>query len=233
MNESIRQQKVDQVAELVSTINGSKSMIVADYLGLTVDQMTQLRRQLYDANCDIQVIKNNITRRAVQEVGYQDLDSALTGPNAVAFSKDDAISAAKILYDFSKSADALELKAGVIDGKVVTLDELIQYAQLPSRETLLTQLAAGLLGTIRNLAVALQLFSELGDEPAPAAPAPAPTPEPVVEAAPVTEEPAEEAAPVTEEPAVEAATSDEEVQPESTQEETAGEPSPDEEKKEE
>ena len=223
MNESIRQQKVDQVSELVTIINESKSMIVADYLGLTVDQMTQLRRKLYDANCDIQVIKNNITRRAVQEVGYQDLDSALTGPNAVAFSKDDAISAAKILYDFSKTADALELKAGVIDGKVVMLDELIQYAQLPSRETLLTQLAAGLLGTIRNLAVALQLFSELGDAPAPAAPAaPAPTPEPVVEAAPVAEE-----------PAVEAATSDEEVQPEPTQEETAGETSPDEEKKEE
>ncbi len=223
MNESIRQQKVDQVSELVTIINESKSMIVADYLGLTVDQMTQLRRKLYDANCDIQVIKNNITRRAVQEVGYQDLDSALTGPNAVAFSKDDAISAAKILYDFSKTADALELKAGVIDGKVVMLDELIQYAQLPSRETLLTQLAAGLLGTIRNLAVALQLFSELGDAPAPAAPAaPAPTPEPVVEAAPVAEE-----------PAVEAAASDEEVQPEPTQEETAGEASPDEEKKEE
>lgn len=223
MNESIRQQKVDQVSELVTIINESKSMIVADYLGLTVDQMTQLRRKLYDANCDIQVIKNNITRRAVQEVGYQDLDSALTGPNAVAFSKDDAISAAKILYDFSKTADALELKAGVIDGKVVMLNELIQYAQLPSRETLLTQLAAGLLGTIRNLAVALQLFSELGDAPAPAAPAaPAPTPEPVVEAAPVAEE-----------PAVEAAASDEEVQPEPTQEETAGEASPDEEKKEE
>lgn len=222
MNESIRQQKVVQVAELVTMINESKSMIVADYLGLTVDQMTQLRRKLYDANCDIQVIKNNITRRAVKEVGYQDLDSALTGPNAVAFSKDDAVSAAKILYDFSKTADALELKAGVIDGKVVMFDELIQYAQLPSRETLLTQLAAGLLGTIRNLAVALQLFSELGDAPAPAAPAPAPTPEPVVEAAPVAEE-----------PAVEAAASDEEVQPEPTQEETAGEPSPDEEKKEE
>lgn len=221
MNESIRQQKVDAVAELVSTINESKSMIVADYLGLTVDQMTQLRRKLYDANCDIQVIKNNITRRAVQEVGYQDLDSALTGPNAVAFSKDDAISAAKILYDFSKTADALELKAGVIDGRVVMLDELIQYAQLPSRETLLTQLAAGLLGTIRNLAVALQLFSELGDAPAPAA---EPTPEPVVEAAPVAEEPAAEAAPADEEP---------QPEPEPTQEETAGEASPDEEKKEE
>jgi large subunit ribosomal protein L10 len=220
MNESIRQQKVDQVTELVTMINESKSMIVADYLGLTVDQMTQLRRKLFDANCDIQVIKNNITRRAIQEVGYQDLDSALTGPNAVAFSKDDAISAAKILYDFSKTADALELKAGVIDGKVVMLDELIQYAQLPSRETLLTQLAAGLLGTIRNLAVALQLFSELGDAPAPAAAAP--TPEVVVDAAPVAEE-----------PAVEAAASDEEVQPEPTEEETAGEASPDEEKKEE
>jgi large subunit ribosomal protein L10 len=216
MNESIRLQKVDQVSELVTLINESKSMIVADYLGLTVDQMTQLRRKLYDANCEIQVIKNNITRRAVEQVGYQDLDAALKGPNAVAFSKDDAISAAKILYDFSKTADALELKAGVIDGKVVSYDELIQYAQLPSRETLLTQLAAGLLGTIRNLAIALQLFSELGDAPAPAAAAP--VAEPALEAAPAEQE---------------AAPAETPAEPESTEEQTQGEASPEEEKKEE
>jgi len=216
MNESIRLQKVDQVSELVTLINESKSMIVADYLGLTVDQMTQLRRKLYDANCEIQVIKNNITRRAVEQVGYQDLDAALKGPNAVAFSKDDAIAAAKILYDFSKTADALELKAGIIDGKVVSYDELIQYAQLPSRETLLTQLAAGLLGTIRNLAIALQLFSEIGDTPAPAA------------AAPVAE-PAQEAAPAEQE----AAPAETPAEPELTEEQTQGEESPEEEKKEE
>jgi large subunit ribosomal protein L10 len=203
MNESIRQQKVGQVSELVELIQSSKSMIVADYLGLSVEQMTNLRRKLYEAGCSIEVIKNNITRRAVEEVGYSQLDEQLVGPNAIAFSKDDAIAAAKILYDFSLTADKLELKAGVIDGKYVGYDELLIYAKLPSRETLLTQVAAGLLGTVRDLAIALQLFSEIGNEaaapePVKAPPAPA---ENVVEAAPaeVVEETAAADVPALEE----------------------------------
>jgi large subunit ribosomal protein L10 len=206
MNESIRQQKVEQVSELVQRIQSSKSMIVADYLGLSVDQMTNLRRKLYDAGCEIEVIKNNITRRAVQETGFSQLESDLVGPNAIAFSKDDAIAAAKILYDFAKTADALELKAGIIDGKYAPLEELLIYAQLPSRETLLTQVAAGLLGNLRNLAIALQLFNELNG----ATNEPAPAPAPVVEAAAVETAPAEEPA---EEPAAVEAT------PETPQEE--------------
>lgn len=164
MNESIRQQKVGQVSELVERIQSSKSIIVTDYLGLSVDQMTNLRRKLYEAGCSIEVIKNNITRRAVEEAGYNQLDDSLVGPNAIAFSQDDAIAAAKILYDFSQTADSLELKAGIIDGKFVAYDELMIYAKLPSRDTLLTQIAAGLLGTVRDLAIALQLFSEIGNE---------------------------------------------------------------------
>lgn len=186
MNESIRQQKVGQVSELVELIQSSKSMIVADYLGLSVEQMTNLRRKLYEAGCSIEVIKNNITRRAVEEVGYSQLDEQLVGPNAIAFSKDDAIAAAKILYDFSLTADKLELKAGVIDGKYVGYDELLIYAKLPSRETLLTQVAAGLLGTVRDLAIALQLFSEIGNEAAAASDEPA-----VKVSADVTETPKE------------------------------------------
>jgi len=201
MNESIRQQKIDQVSELVQRIQTSKSMIVTDYLGLSVEQMTNLRRKLYDAGCEIEVIKNNITRRAAKEAGFDQLDSDLVGPNAIAFSKDDAIAAAKILYDFAKTADKLELKAGIIDGKYAPLEELIIYAQLPSRETLLTQVAAGLLGNLKNLAIALQLFTELNGTEEPAA-------EPVKETAPAA------AAPVVEEPAaaeaVEAQPSEEE-----------------------
>lgn len=230
MNESIRQQKVEQVTELAQRIQSSKSMIVADYLGLSVDQMTNLRRKLYDAGCEIEVIKNNITRRAVQEAGFSELEPNLTGPNAIAFSKDDAIAAAKILYDFAKTADALELKAGIIDGKYTPLEELMIYAQLPSRETLLTQVAAGLLGNIRNLAIALQLFTELNgasEEPAPA---------PAAEPAPAEEAPAVEAAPA-EEPAVEEPAAAETAAEEVPAEEPAAEESPEvpqeEEKKEE
>ena len=239
MNESIRQQKVGQVTELVERIQSSKSMIVTDYLGLSVDQMTNLRRKLYEAGCSIEVIKNNITRRAVQEAGFNQLDDQLIGPNAIAFSQDDAISAAKILYDFSQTADNLELKAGIIDGKYVTFDELLIYAKLPSRETLLTQIAAGLLGTVRDLAVAIHLFSEIGNEaatPEPAKAPPAPVTaaeEPVVEAAPaeVAEEPVVETTPaeVAEEPVVEAAQVEaaEEVAVETAPEESAEEASAD------
>ncbi len=186
MNESIRQQKVEQVNELVERIQASKSMIVTDYLGLSVEQMTNLRRKLYDAGCSIEVIKNNITRRAVEEAGYNELDVDLIGPNAIAFSQNDAIAAAKILYDFSQTADNLELKAGIIDGKYVGYDELLIYAKLPSRETLLTQVAAGLLGTVRDLAIALQLFSQLGNSDA------APEPAKVASAQPAVEESAPE-----------------------------------------
>jgi large subunit ribosomal protein L10 len=200
MNESIRQQKIDQVNELVQRIQTSKSMIVTDYLGLSVEQMTDLRRKLFDAGCEIEVIKNNITRRAAKEAGFDQLDSDLVGPNAIAFSKDDAIAAAKILYDFAKTADQLELKAGIIDGKYAPLEELVVYAQLPSRETLLTQVAAGLLGNLRNLAIALHLFTELNATEEPAA-------EPVKETAPAPAAPEVEAAPeVAAEPAQEAAT---------------------------
>jgi large subunit ribosomal protein L10 len=194
MNESIRQQKVEQVNELVERIQASKSMIVTDYLGLSVEQMTNLRRKLYDAGCSIEVIKNNITRRAVEEAGYNELDVDLIGPNAIAFSQNDAIAAAKILYDFSQTADNLELKAGIIDGKYVGYDELLIYAKLPSRETLLTQVAAGLLGTVRDLAIALQLFSQLGNSDAAPEPAKAASAQPAVEesAPEVVTEPTEE-----------------------------------------
>lgn len=166
MNELRLQQKVDEVNALAAKISDSASVVVVDYLGLNVDQVTRLRRSLYEAGCEMKVIKNNITRRAAEQAGYGEMVSSLTGPNAIAFSSDDAVAAAKVLYDFSQENKQLELKVGVIDGNYVNTDELMVYAQLPSRETLLTQVAAGLYGQVRNLAVALHLYTEEGVEAA-------------------------------------------------------------------
>lgn len=160
MNELKLQQKQEEVNTLAAKMSDSASVVVVDYLGLTVGQVTTLRQNLLEAGCEMKVIKNNITRRAAEQAGYGELVDSLKGPNAVAFSSDDAVAAAKVLYDFSKENEKLELKVGVIDGNYVDNNELLVYAQLPSRETLLTQVAAGLIGTVRDLSIALNLYTE-------------------------------------------------------------------------
>ncbi len=160
MNELILQNKIKEVDALFAKIEKSSSIVVVDYLGLSVGQMTDLRTKLRVANCEMKIIKNNIVRRSAIKAGFEDLVGSLKGPNAIAFSKEDSVAAAKILYDFAKENDKLDLKVGVIDGNFVENSELLVYAQLPSRETLLTMLAGGLIATVKDLAIALNLYAE-------------------------------------------------------------------------
>ncbi|QVK21502.1 50S ribosomal protein L10 [Mycoplasmatota bacterium] len=164
MNELILQQKQNEVSALTAKINESASVVVVDYLGLTVSQVTDLRRRLRAEGCEMKVIKNNIVRRAAKEAGYEELVDSLTGPNAIAFSNEDSIAAAKVLYDFAKDNKMLDLKVGVIDGNYVSNEELMVYATIPSRETLLTMLAAGMMGTVKDLAISLHLYTEEDSE---------------------------------------------------------------------
>ncbi len=166
MNELTLQRKVDEVNALTAKINDSASIVVVDYLGLTVEQVTTLRRNLLAEGCEMKVIKNNIVRRAAVEAGQEDLVDSLKGPNAIAFSKEDSVAAARVLYDFAKENDKLDLKVGVIDGNYVGNDELLVYATLPSREQLLTMLAAGMMGTVKDLAIAMHLYTEEDGEEA-------------------------------------------------------------------
>jgi len=166
MNELTLQRKVDEVNALTAKINDSSSIVVVDYLGLTVEQVTTLRRNLLAEGCEMKVIKNNIVRRAAIEAGHEDLVDSLKGPNAIAFSKEDSVAAARVLYDFAKENDKLDLKVGVIDGNYVGNDELLVYATLPSREQLLTMLAAGMMGTVKDLAIAMHLYTEEDGEEA-------------------------------------------------------------------
>ena len=156
-------QKQNEVAELSEKIKNSAAVIAFKYQGLTVEAFQQLRRDMRSNGCEISVIKNNISRRACKECGY-DLDDAFVGPVAVVFSKDDVVAPAKVLFKAAETYKVIEVVKGVVDGDIYSFDQLETLATLPSYETLLTQLAAGMLGTVRQLAIGLNMLVEQGQE---------------------------------------------------------------------
>lgn len=154
-SEKIINQKKEEVANLAAKMKEAKIILLADYRGINVSDVTGLRAELRKSNSEYRVIKNNITRRALAEVGIEGLDEVLEGPTAVVMNNDDYLETAKAIYNYSKDNDFYKIKGGVIEGKVMTAEEIITLAKLPSRETLLSMLAGALLGNISKLAVAL------------------------------------------------------------------------------
>jgi large subunit ribosomal protein L10 len=159
MKEATIQTKQVQVTEVVKKFKDSKSLVFVDYLGLTVAEVSELRNQLYDQGCNLHVVKNNILRRAAKELGYEGLDNVLAGPSAVAFSKD-ATSASKVIYNFAKNKEKLNVKAGVVDGKVYDSKQLKVIASLPDKNGMIAMLLSVLQAPIRNLAVAVKAVAE-------------------------------------------------------------------------
>ena len=157
-NAKIIEQKAGVVSEIKERFENAKSVVVFDYRGLSVAEVTELRRKLRDAGADYKVYKNTLTKRALDELKI-DMSEYLTGPSAIAFGTDE-LSIVKVIDDFAKDHNALELKAGIVEGKVAGLDDLKRYAAIPSRDTLLTMLAAGLMGTVRDLSICLDLYSK-------------------------------------------------------------------------
>ncbi len=160
MEKAIILKKQEEVAALSEKFKASKTIVCCDYSGLTVFEFTELRCALRAAGCDIKVYKNNITRRAAEAAGYDGFASELTGPKAVATSSVDVVAPAKILYDFAAKNAKLVLHGGVVEGKAVGVEQITELATLPSYETLLTQLAAGMLAPIRDIAVGLNMLTE-------------------------------------------------------------------------
>ena len=154
-SEKILNQKKEEVTKLANKIKEAKLVLLTDYRGINVEDVTNLRTELRNAKAEYKVIKNNITRRALAECGIEGLEEQLTGPTAVIMSNEDYLEPAKAIYKFSKDNDFYKIKGGVIEGKVMTAEEIITLAKLPSRETLLSMLAGALLGNISKLAVAL------------------------------------------------------------------------------
>lgn len=154
-SEKILNQKKEEVTKLATQMKESKLILLTDYRGINVTDDTILRKDLRNTGAKYTIIKNNITRRALAECGIEGLDEKLEGPTAVILSSEDYLEPSKIIYKFSKDNEYYTIKGGVIDGKVMTADEIIALAKLPSRETLLSMLAGALLGNISKIAVAL------------------------------------------------------------------------------
>ena len=154
-SEKILNQKKEEVSKLAERMKEAKIILLADYRGINVADVTELRTELRKFNSEYRVIKNNITRRALAEAGIEGLEELLEGPTAVVMNNDDYLETAKAIYNYSKANDFYKIKGGVIEGKVMSAEEIITLAKLPSRETLLSMLAGALLGNISKLAVAL------------------------------------------------------------------------------
>lgn len=156
-------QKQKEVAEVSEKMKSSASVVAFKYQGLTVEAFQNLRKNMRELGCEISVIKNNISRRAAKECGY-DLDDALVGPIALAFSKDDLVAPSKVLFKVAGENNKIEVVKGVVDGDIYSFEQLKTLSQLPSYETLLTQLAAGMLGTLSQLSIGLNMLVEKGQE---------------------------------------------------------------------
>ncbi|MBD7983691.1 50S ribosomal protein L10 [Sporosarcina sp. Sa2YVA2] len=152
------------VEEISNKLKSAVSVVVVDYRGLNVSQVTELRKQLRDAGIDFKVYKNSMTRRAAESAGLEDLNEHLVGPNAIAFSTEDVVAPAKILNDFAKKNDKLEIKAGVIEGLVSSADDMKALAELPSRDGLLSMLLSVLQAPMRNFALATKAVAEQKEE---------------------------------------------------------------------
>ena len=163
-SEKILNQKKEEVKKLAEEMKEAKLILLTDYRGINVADDTILRKDLRNTNATYTIIKNNITRRALAECGIEGLEDKLEGPTAVVMSKEDYLEPSKIIYKYSKDNDFYKIKGGVIDGKVMTTEEIITLAKLPSRETLLSMLAGALLGNISKIAVALNEVKKQKEE---------------------------------------------------------------------
>lgn len=157
---NIIEQKQQHVDVITEQLKNSVSTILVDYRGLTVAEVTELRKQLRDAGIEFKVYKNTMTRRAADSLGLSELNEFLVGPSALAFSNEDVIAPAKIINNFAKEHEALEIKAGVIEGSYVPVEDVKAIASLPSREGLLSMLLSVLQAPVRNFAYAVKAVGE-------------------------------------------------------------------------
>lgn len=186
--------KQQRVEELVSELKGATTYVFVATRGLTVAQDTEMRSELRKAGVKFGVIKNTVLRRVFAELGFEGLDEVFEGPTAVGYS-DDIIAPAKVLAKFSEDFEPMEIKGGIIDGKVATVAEIVALSKVPDPTTLQTQVAYSLLFPFTKLAMLVKAVAEKKqEEGGEAAPVAAPAAETAAVEAPA-EAPAEEAAP--------------------------------------
>lgn len=208
------------VDEIAGNLKGALGVVLCEYRGLTVEQDTQLRKNLREAGVTYKVYKNTLVKRAIEGGEFESLKDDLTGPTAIAISDTDAAAPARILANFAKEAEALVLKSGVVEGNYYDQDGIKQLASIPSREELLSKLLGSIQSPIANFARVVAQIAEKGDSGESVE-----TEAPAEEAAPAAEEaPAEEAAPAAEEaPVAEAPAEEKTDSEESVAEASSGE----------
>lgn len=150
------------VSNIVDSIKSAESVILFQYQGLTVSELSELRKKLRETDATVKVYKNTLLKRALDELNLS-FEGFLEGPNAILFGKN-LLEPIKVLSEFAKSHDKLEIRVGIISGSVADLATINEYATIPSREGLLTMLAAGMMEHVRNLSIALNLYAEEKEE---------------------------------------------------------------------
>ena len=155
-SEKIIKQKEEEVKKLSEKMKNASLVLLTDYRGIDVADVTALRKAVRTVNGEYSVIKNNITRRALKECGIEDLDDSLVGPTAVIIANEEYLPVLKAIYSYAKKSDFYKIKAGVLEGKSATAEELKVLAQLPSREELIAKLAGCLLANVSKLAATLE-----------------------------------------------------------------------------
>lgn len=159
MNQNVLEAKKAKVAEIQDVVKNSKSFVIAEYRGLTVAELSSFKRGLAKSNAKCCVYKNTMVHRATSELGYEELASSLEGPNAFIYAED-PIAAPKEVAKFAKTHPNFVIKGGVVDGKVVSADEVKTIAKLPGREGLLSMLLSVLQAPVRNFACAVKAVAE-------------------------------------------------------------------------
>lgn len=146
------------VEEIKSNIQNSESVIIFTYQGLTVSDLSNLRRELKKTDSEVKVYKNTLFKRAVDDLEIN-LDGFLEGPNAIVFGKD-LLEPIKVISEFAKEHENANITVGIIDGAPADLDVIKEYASIPSRDGLLTMLAGGMIQYVKDLAIGLNMYSE-------------------------------------------------------------------------
>jgi large subunit ribosomal protein L10 len=170
-SERILQQKKEAVNQLAEKIKEAKTVVIADYKGLTVEEDTEMRNALRKSGVEYRVVKNNLIKLALEKNEVTELEQYLKGPTAIAMSTEDVVAPAKVLSEYSKKFKKVELKAGIVEGKIFNADELKTIAELPSKEELIAKAIGGmksplyglvnvLNGNIRGLVIALNAIAE-------------------------------------------------------------------------
>lgn len=151
LSQNFENKKV-KVEEIREKFSSAKSAILVDYRGLTVSEATELRTKFREAGVEYKVYKNNLMKLAIKESSFEGLTESLTGPNAVAFGFEDPVTPAKIIKDFAKDHKNLELKAGVVEGEYYDTAKIVEIADIPSREVLLSRLVGSFQAPVSNFA---------------------------------------------------------------------------------